>query len=187
MEKKYTYFVTVLILIVCLLTSCFPETPDGNQTGNDTPSDPPGEKPAPVTEESTVWVDLYFVGDVMMADAIGDYIESYGADYPWTDVAPVFKKAHIVVANLETSVSTRGTTKKPEGYGFRSHPDTLAGLKNSGISMVSLANNHTLDFGPDALEDTLRWLDRYGISHAGAGANLGKALKPAVLEINGEK
>jgi poly-gamma-glutamate capsule biosynthesis protein CapA/YwtB (metallophosphatase superfamily) len=120
-----------------------------------------------------------------MDSVIADYIRQHGVDYPWTDVASIFREADIAVANLETSVSTRGATKKPPGYGFRSHPDTLAGVKNSGISVVSLANNHTLDYGTDALADTLDALDQYGIAYTGAGANLSEAEKLTVLERNG--
>ena len=93
---------------------------------------------------------IAFMGDVMMDSYIGDYIRERGVDYPWEDVADITREADLAVINLETSVSTRGSTKKPEGYGFRSNPDSLQGLVNSGIDLVSLANNHTLDFGEDA-------------------------------------
>jgi poly-gamma-glutamate capsule biosynthesis protein CapA/YwtB (metallophosphatase superfamily) len=148
------------------------EQPPNQQTGNEAAAD------------VDVWIDFCFVGDVMMDSVIADYIREYGVDYPWTDVAPLFHEADITVANLETSVSTRGETKKPEGYGFRSHPDTLQGLINNGIDLVSLANNHSLDFGPIALADTTEALTRYGIAYTGAGANLAEAEKLAIIEKN---
>jgi capsule synthesis protein PGA_cap len=58
-------------------------------------------------------------------------------------------------------------------------------LKAAGIDTVSLANNHTLDFGCDAMSDMLRLLDDAGIAHASAGSNLVNAADPAILEVNG--
>lgn len=130
---------------------------------------------------------ISFMGDVMMDSFIGDYIRDYGSDYPWTDVAPITKESDLAIINLETSVSTRGETKKPEGYGFRSHPDTLQGLVNSGIDMVSLANNHTLDFGEEAFFDTLESLNQYGIAYVGGGKNKREAEEAKILEKNGFK
>ena len=132
-------------------------------------------------------IEIMFLGDVMMDSFIADYIRDYGVDYPWTDVSPILNKADIVVANLETSVSTRGLTKKPKGFGFRSAPDTLQGLVNSGIDLVTLANNHVKDYGDDAFFDTLAHLDEYNIKYAGAGKNLEEAEQAVILEHNGLK
>lgn len=130
---------------------------------------------------------LCFAGDVMMDSYIAEYIKENGVDYPWSSVSDVLKEADISVVNLETSVSTRGYTKKPAGYGFRSNPKTLEGLKNAGIDLVSIANNHVLDFGKEAFYDTLRYLDEYKIDYAGGGENKSKAEELKVLEKNGIK
>jgi poly-gamma-glutamate capsule biosynthesis protein CapA/YwtB (metallophosphatase superfamily) len=127
-------------------------------------------------------IEFHFTGDIMMDDVIGDYIERLGVDYPWTDVGPILASADIAAVNLETSVSTRGTTYKPTGYGFRSHPDTVQGLVNSGIDFVSLANNHSLDFGELALTDTLNTLDTQNIKYTGAGFNRKQAEQLAIVE-----
>ncbi|HOQ17129.1 MAG TPA: CapA family protein [Defluviitaleaceae bacterium] len=128
---------------------------------------------------------IAFMGDVMMDSYIGDYIRDRGVDYPWEDVASITQAADLAVINLETSVSTRGSTKKPEGYGFRSHPDSLQGLVNSGIDLVSLANNHSLDFGEEAFNDTLDYLDQYGIAYVGGGKNKNEAEQLKIIEKNG--
>lgn len=130
---------------------------------------------------------IAFMGDVMMDSYIGDYIRERGVDYPWEDVADITREADLAVINLETSVSTRGSTKKPEGYGFRSNPDSLQGLVNSGIDLVSLANNHTLDFGEDAFYDTLESLDQYKIAYVGGGKNKDEAEQVRIIEMNGIK
>lgn len=132
-------------------------------------------------------VVISFMGDVMMDSFIGDYIRNYGVDYPWTDVSSITRESDLAVINLETSVSTRGSTKKPEGYGFRSHPDTLQGLVNGGIDLVSLANNHSLDFGEEAFYDTLESLNHYGIEYVGGGKDKNEAEGLKIIEKNGIK
>lgn len=138
-------------------------------------------------EEIELTADICFMGDVMMDSYIKDYIDDYGIDYPLSKVSHILKAADVSVINLETSVSTRGKTKKPKGYGFRSHPDTLGGLKNAGIDLVSLGNNHVFDFGEEAFYDTLENLNKYGIEYAGAGRNIREAERLVIIEKNGIK
>ena len=180
MKKNYIIFI-VIMLLSAILTSC-------GKTGILTNPKLPVTEPDVVSEtpvsDPARWVDLHVVGDVMMDSVIGDYIAAEGVDYPWSDVTAELSQADIAVANLETSVSIRGSTKKPAGYGFRSHPKTLLGVKNSGIDLVSLANNHTLDFGTDALADTISSLNEYGIRHTGAGSNIREAEQLAILTRN---
>ncbi|NLK20859.1 MAG: CapA family protein [Epulopiscium sp.] len=130
---------------------------------------------------------ITFMGDVMMDSFIGDYIRERGVDYPWEDVSHIISESDLAVINLESSVSTRGSTKKPEGYGFRSHPDSLQGLVNSKIDIVSLANNHTLDFGEEAFYDTLESLNQYGIVYVGGGKDKEEAEQVRIIEKNGVK
>ena len=132
-------------------------------------------------------VTLVFIGDVMMDSFIADYIRDYGVDYPWTDVAEILQQGDLAIANLETSVSTRGATKKPAGFGFRSAPSTLQGLQNSGIDLVTLANNHVKDFGDEAFYDTLEHLTNYQIGYIGAGKTLNEAEELKTFEVNGLK
>ncbi len=139
------------------------------------------------SEKASNKIELLFMGDVMMDSVMADYIQQYGVDYPWTDVSNITKRADLAIVNLETSVSDRGTTKKPKGFGFRSAPYTLQGLSDSGIDLVSLANNHVKDFGNQAFYDTLVNLDAYHIQYVGAGKNLKDAQHVRIIEKNGIK
>ena len=130
---------------------------------------------------------IAFVGDIMMDSFIANYIKSRGVDYPWEDAHHILQDATLTIGNLETSVSTQGASTKPERFGFRSHPDTLQGLVNAGFDIVSTANNHVLDFGPDAHLDTLKYLDAYNIQHMGSGENIEKAEAPIQIEHEGKK
>ncbi|HDP70538.1 MAG TPA: CapA family protein [Actinobacteria bacterium] len=126
------------------------------------------------------------VGDVLLDRQVGEMIKKYGIDEPFSDVTKILTSADVTIANLECALSTRGT-KADKEYTFRGHPSWAIGIKNAGIDAVSLANNHSLDFGTEALRDTINILDEYGIYHAGAGMNSSKALLPAMMEINEKK
>ncbi|MHC1694477.1 MAG: CapA family protein [Eubacteriales bacterium] len=132
-------------------------------------------------------VKLSFGGDVSLSDLIGEYADSYGIAYPFADVKGLLSGADIACVNLETSVSERGQSEKPEGYGFRTSPDKLDALKGAGIDIVSCANNHVRDYGTDAFSDTMKWLDEYGIKHAGIGQNAAQAQGLTVLDAAGYK
>jgi Putative enzyme of poly-gamma-glutamate biosynthesis (capsule formation) len=140
-----------------------------------------------VKSNSAKEFSICFAGDTAMDSFIYDYIKRYGETYPFDDASNILKSADISVVNLETSVSYRGSTRKPSGYGFRSAPTTLEGLKKTGIDLVSLANNHVMDFGQDAFYDTLKRLKDYGLYYTGAGENLSSARKGTIMEINGFK
>ena len=83
--------------------------------------------------------------------------------------------------NLETPVSGRGTRNPQKSITFRSPPALADGLAAAHINVVSLANNHALDYGPVALADTIGYLNAAGIAHSGAGANLAAAQAAAIL------
>lgn len=127
---------------------------------------------------------LMFGGDVLMDLFFENYINANGVDYPWQHVSEYFKTSDIAMINLETSVSDKGSSTKPKGYGFRSKPFTLEGLVNSSIDIVTIANNHVLDYGYDAFLDTMTNLDKYGIKHVGAGKNINEAIDKVLIEVN---
>lgn len=148
-----------------------------------------GQDPSiPVTATTPIRdVRLAFAGDTLLGFAIGDVIAQRGVDWPWGGVAEVLKAADLTMVNLECSVSTRGSPMPNKKWTFRAAPESLAGVRNAGIDVVSIANNHVLDFGLDAFLDTLSYLDEYGIKRVGGGQNLAEALQPAIFEVNGFK
>jgi poly-gamma-glutamate capsule biosynthesis protein CapA/YwtB (metallophosphatase superfamily) len=131
-------------------------------------------------------VKLTFVGDVMFADNVEDILKKNGWEYPFQYVKAYLDKADITVANLETPISTRGTAQSKE-YVYRSSPEALPALKDAGIDLVNTANNHILDFGTDALLDTMDELDKVDIKRIGTGHNIEEAYKPVIMERNGMK
>lgn len=130
-------------------------------------------------------IKLAFAGDILLDGFVGDQIAKYGVNFPFVKVAPTLKKADIAFANLETPVSIRGKAAE-KTFAFRSKPETLGGLTYAGIDGVSLANNHILDFGTDAMLDTLVHLDRNQIGHTGAGKDVDAAFKPYTKTVKGK-
>jgi poly-gamma-glutamate capsule biosynthesis protein CapA/YwtB (metallophosphatase superfamily) len=135
--------------------------------------------PVPVTVRP---LRLASVGDINLGDAPGETIAAEGPAYPWESAGRALRRADIAFGNLESAVSTRGRPF-PKQYNFRGTPAALKGLRrHSGIDVLNLANNHVGDFGPTALLDTVRSVERLGMRAVGAGPGLGRALTPQVVE-----
>ncbi|MBI3849097.1 MAG: CapA family protein [Verrucomicrobia bacterium] len=132
---------------------------------------------------------LLFVGDVMLGRLVNDELRHQAAEYVWGDTLPLFRQADWRACNLECVISDRGSpwSRTPKTFHFRSDAKNLAVLKAAGINAVSLANNHTLDFGHGAMRDMLCELDEADIACAGAGRNVAAAAAPAITEIGGCK
>jgi poly-gamma-glutamate capsule biosynthesis protein CapA/YwtB (metallophosphatase superfamily) len=141
-----------------------------------------GQGKAPAEEA----IQIAFVGDILLDKSVGVQIGRHGVDYPFQKTADFLRKADLTIGNLETSVSTRGKPEKKE-YTYRSKPETLKGVVNAGFDVVNLANNHTLDYGMDALFDTMQHLKNYQIGYVGAGKNEAEAFAPFIREIKGKR
>lgn len=142
---------------------------------------------APTATSSNDFV-VSAVGDIMLDASSRPIISGMGYDYPYVKVRQFFKDSQIIFGNLEGPLTNRGTPENDKKFVFHSPPDKVsAALKNAGFNVVSLANNHTLDYGAEGLAQTVETLDAIGIQHAGAGANLAAARKPAMLQVNGQR
>ena len=96
------------------------------------------------------------------------------------------QECEVVTANLEMPLSRRGS-KILKHSNLRSDPDVVHDVRAMGIHAVSLANNHTMDYGPDALFDTVMACEGAGIRYCGAGKNLNEALAPVWLDVGGKR
>lgn len=125
------------------------------------------------------------VGDVMLGRLVNERLRRVGADYPWGDTDSVLRRADLTVANLECVLAAGGEPEPGKVFHFRSDPKNVASLRSAGIGMVSLANNHVLDYGAGAFREMLPALDSAGILHAGAGLDRDAARRPAVRHAAG--
>jgi poly-gamma-glutamate capsule biosynthesis protein CapA/YwtB (metallophosphatase superfamily) len=134
-------------------------------------------------------LELLLVGDVMLGRLVNEDLKVEPPAYPWGDTLQLFQDADVRLCNLECVCSDRGTpwVATPKVFHFRSDAKNVAVLKAAHIDAVSLANNHVLDFGEEALCDMLRLLNQANIHSAGAGATFCEAVKPAIWEVKGRK
>jgi poly-gamma-glutamate capsule biosynthesis protein CapA/YwtB (metallophosphatase superfamily) len=133
-------------------------------------------------------MQIALTGDVMLGRLVDRYViqnQSIGPDRIWSDVLPLMLKADRRLINLECVISDRGREWQPDSkaFHFRAHPRAIDFLRAAKIDCVTLANNHVLDYGTEALIECLALLDRAGIKRTGAGASLAAALAPAILNL----
>src|SRR5688500_9289174 len=127
-------------------------------------------------------------GDLMLGRGVGEALLRRRPKDLWSpELRAVFAEADLAVVNLECCISERGEPwdagRKP--FHFRAPPRAVEALTAIGVRAVWLANNHALDFGQQALEDTLDILDDAGITVVGAGRNLAQARTGRIIEVDG--
>jgi len=127
---------------------------------------------------------IALMGDVMLGRGVREALGSMAPEEPWGDVLPILRSADLRILNLECAVTSqvRPWMRTPKVFHFRADPTLAVGaLSAASIDACSLANNHSLDFEEEGLRETLSSLDCAGIAHAGAGADLAAARRPALL------
>lgn len=122
---------------------------------------------------------LAFAGDVHAERHIASRI--LAGDNPLAPVAPILSAADVAVVNLETPLSRRGRPAVKR-FTFRGPPEAAAALVEAGVDLVTLANNHALDYGVDALVDTLVHAESAGLATVGAGLDAARAYSPWVVD-----
>ena len=131
-------------------------------------------------------VTLAAVGDVTSGEQVGASVSTLGAAYSWTNVGSLLRKADLSTANLEGSISSRGYPVPNKEFHFRGPPALLhAAHTAGGLDVVTVANNHSGDFGSDALLDTVRYARAAGLLVVGGGANASAAVRPAIATVGG--
>lgn len=180
---------TLLFCLVAVLAvgaysffQTFFSDPDEASRFPETGPDSVNQMPEPAPEPH---IHLSFVGDVMMAGNVEKMLIEKGFDYPYTEVAKWFVQDDITIANLETPVTTRGTPPENKAFIYKSPPAALPALKEAGIDVVNLANNHSMDQGVEGLLDTFSFLDKNQIAYIGAGKDMERAYAPVIVEKNG--
>lgn len=143
------------------------------------------EPTIPALPSGPATITIAAVGDMHFDRNVKRYIGQHGGASPLKNVAERLAAADIAVGNLESSTSDLGERNAEKDYTFKGDPRGIEGLTLAGFDFLSLANNHALDCGPDAVLDSISRLDAVGIGHAGAGADRSAAWTPAVREIDG--
>ncbi|MFA7252507.1 MAG: CapA family protein [Candidatus Paceibacterota bacterium] len=140
---------------------------------------------APAQKQNTSLVSLIAVGDISYSRGVERMVtKNKDVNYPLLKISDYLKSADLVFGNLETPI-TPGTEIPAFTMLFRSNPGTEQALRKAGFSILSLANNHTPNFGDKGLSDTFNYLDLAGIKYVGAGRNEQEANRPVYLERQG--
>ncbi len=124
------------------------------------------------------------VGDIMLDGSARPELAKSGYDYAFDGTRELLKQSHVVFGNLEGPLTLRGRAENGKQFVFRSPPTKVASaLKKAGFDVVSLANNHSLDYGSVGLGDTIDALAAEGIRHVGAGINSRDARAPTFVVV----
>ncbi len=130
---------------------------------------------------------ILFLGDTSFGESYGStpkLLKKRGYDYPLLKVAPMLKSSDFVIANLETAVTDLAETEdapyaETKSYNHWTHPEYAPlHLAKHNIKTVSLANNHTMDYGTAGLKDSFAALKKHGVTWFGAGLNEEEAAAP---------
>lgn len=131
-------------------------------------------------------IRLTAVGDIMLGRRVGRILNEKGLELSYKNLEGVFNSSDILFGNLESPISNRGRKLPGKEICLRARPEMVDVLKNSGFDIVSLANNHILDYDTEALLDTFDILKKNDIAYIGAGTNIEKASKPYITKIKGK-
>lgn len=140
-----------------------------------------------VTELPAESFTMFFTGDVMLENVMGRYDERGINGIISKYLQEEMVNADMTMINNEFPFSTRGEQAPDKQFTFRVHPRYVSALQDMGVDVASLANNHALDFGPDALSDSFTTLDEAGIPYVGAGETKERAEDAVFVEANGRK
>jgi len=179
-----------ILTIVVLMCGCSPgEQPEAKTTPPPAVEHvPAAPEPRPEPEPVDATFTVFAAGDVYLGSYIRSRVEEHGPEHPFARLRDRIEEHDIAFANLEAPISSRGTpindTKRPL---FRLSAEQARPLAHSGLDVMTVANNHAMDYRSDALEDTLSALDALGIARTAGGLTPAEARAPAVLEAKGTR
>jgi hypothetical protein len=133
-------------------------------------------------------VHLLFAGDILLSTHVTTAYDKNGGINGVLDegLRGEISKADIFMANQEFPFSNRGSAAPDKQFTFRLNPDRVSTMNEIGVDIVTIANNHTLDYGTDALLDTCTALDGAGIRYVGAGPDMNRAKQLETMEVDGK-
>ncbi len=130
-------------------------------------------------------VRIVAVGDISYNGRFHELLERHGPGFPFRRLAPRWDGADLRLGNLESPLAASAPKVIPSKLTLRGAPRAAESLVRAGFDCVSLANNHTMDYGPAGMAETINSLEGAGIAHHGAGPDADSAHAPVVLERNG--
>jgi hypothetical protein len=159
-----------------------PPAPTAPPTAPSAPRTAPSAPTAPARSRLVI----HGVGDVNTDTSYIPALAVEGHAHAWSGLDGLFREDGLTVINLECTPSDLGEPHDKD-YVFRCDPDSLAAMREAGVDVASLANNHSGDHGERALVDGLTRLEAAGVTPVGVGRDVMEAASPAVFEVGGWK
>jgi len=155
--------------------------PSPGPTPGPTISPRPDPSPPPRPKGRLV---IHGTGDVNLDPSYIPNLRANGYGYAWSGLGGLFREDDLTVINLECAASDLGSPI-PKEFNFRCDPGALPAARRAGVDVANLANNHSGDFGSEALLDSRRRLREAGIAPVGVGRNEAQAANPVIVETKG--
>lgn len=185
-RKTYAsrYWLLAALALLAVGMACLPLLPAAMP---DAAYDGAPAAPALMPPEDTDTVTLNAVGDVMLSRKVAKLIELNGLGYPMAVLGGELAKADLTFCNLESPISRLGRPLPGKQITFRAPPAAVECLRQAGMDVVSLANNHAVDYDSPALLETIDLLTQVGIAAVGGGRDINQARQPVIMERKGMK
>lgn len=195
-ERRAQLLAVATLIAIAGCTSAGDPAVGSTRLASTTPAISPASTPVPTTPrvppppsetpDPPVTVTVTLVGDIMLGRQVGQAAAAAGdPSAPLRPMAERLGRADITVGNLESTLSDDGAPRQPGDDSFAAPPAVLRGLADTGFDVLSLANNHSGDYGRPALVETVRAFTGSGIEPLGAGADRREAWRPVVVEHKG--
>jgi poly-gamma-glutamate capsule biosynthesis protein CapA/YwtB (metallophosphatase superfamily) len=172
------------IFVICILMALLSNGCAGDRPIDDRSGDTKAE-PEEAVEQQAVNLRIVAVGDIMLSRTVGAKIRNNSVYYPFELTSDITSSADLTFGNLETTLATTGERLPGKGIWFRAVPEAAKGLKYAGFDVLSLANNHILDYDTPALLETMDVLEKQHIGYVGAGKDLKQARCPIIVIKDG--
>lgn len=147
-------------------------------------------EPPPKAATENTHVTIVAVGDIMLGGSATEILLKESYDYPFTYIKPLLDNADVVIGNLEGPLTSicNNEMELDKKYVFRSPPGKVApALKRAGFNLLSLANNHIMDYGPSGMIDTVDALKQHNILSVGVGRNTALARAGKIIHTHNGK
>ncbi|MDX9710703.1 MAG: CapA family protein [Trichloromonas sp.] len=132
-------------------------------------------------------INVFITGDFHAGGRIENLLNEERYDNIFGDLVTTIKESDLSLTNLESPLIENGTPIQKTGPSKKSSPKTVRALKFAGFQLITLANNHIMDYGVEGLEKSMNLLNSYSLSYVGVGMNYDEASVPFCTEINGAK
>jgi Bacterial capsule synthesis protein PGA_cap len=181
--ERQRLFVTTVSVVMVLIAGCSSSAPHRRVERG------AAARPTPVVNHhhpvaASRDVTLAFAGDVHFAGRVARLLKDPATTFG--SITSVLGSADFAAVNLETAITSRGRPQ-PKTYHFATTPAAFTALRDAGVDLVTIANNHILDYGETGLKETLAAAKAANFPYVGGGVNAAAAWAPYVATINGTK